>query len=97
MANADTPFGFRATGVMMGTQRFERDADDATAVFRGDMLNAMADGNVQPAAAGTPAPGTHLLDQLLAVVRLHLAAVRQDGVRLLFDELADVDKVVRVR
>lgn len=52
MANADTPFGFRATGHMKDLQPFNRDADEATAIFRGDMINAMADGNVQAAAAG---------------------------------------------
>jgi len=33
--------------------RFEVDASNSTAIFRGDMLNAEADGNVAPAAAGS--------------------------------------------
>lgn len=53
MANSDTPFGFKATGVMSGLQRFDVDASNGTAVFRGDMLNAEADGRCAPAAAGS--------------------------------------------
>lgn len=52
MANPDTPNGFAATGHMKDLQPFDRDSAEATAIFRGDMINAMADGNVQAAAAG---------------------------------------------
>ena len=52
MANSDTPYGFKPTGKMYGLEPFEVDASNATAFFRGDAVNAEADGNVGPAAAG---------------------------------------------
>lgn len=55
MANADTPFGFKATGVMYGLQPFDVDSSNSTAIFRGDMIMAEVDGNVAPATAGSTA------------------------------------------
>lgn len=53
MANVTTPYGFRATGIMYGTSPFSVDSSNATAFFRGDVVEAESDGNVAPAAAGS--------------------------------------------
>jgi len=55
MANRDTPFGFRATGVMCGLQGFETGTASATAVFRGDLITALTTGLVHASAAGDTA------------------------------------------
>ena len=44
-ANADTPHGFTATGVMYGLNPYAVDAGNL-AIFKGDMMSIEADGNV---------------------------------------------------
>ena len=44
-ANADTPHGFNATGVMYGLNAYPVDASNL-AIFKGDMMSLEADGNV---------------------------------------------------
>jgi len=45
-ANADTPHGFNATGVMYGLNAYSVDASNDLAVFKGDMMSLESDGNV---------------------------------------------------
>ena len=45
-ANADTPHGFNATGVMYGLNAYPVDASNDLAVFKGDMMSLEADGSV---------------------------------------------------
>ena len=52
MANADTPFGFKATGVMSGLQPFLTGTSSATAIFNGDLITALTAGTVHASAAG---------------------------------------------
>ena len=45
-ANADTPHGFNATGVMYGLNAYPVDASNDLAVFKGDMMSLEGDGSV---------------------------------------------------
>ena len=53
MANVTTPYGFRPVGIMYGLQPYSVDSSNATAIFRGDLIEGESDGNVAPAAAGS--------------------------------------------
>ncbi len=52
MANPAVEKGFQPTGVMYGTMPFSKDADQAVAVYRGDVMSMDDDGNAITATAG---------------------------------------------
>jgi hypothetical protein len=45
-ANADTPHGFNATGIMYGLNGYPVDSSNDLAVFKGDMMILEVDGNI---------------------------------------------------
>jgi hypothetical protein len=54
MANADTPHGFNATGVMYGLNQYAVDnTSGSTAIFKGDLLSMMSTGLVTSVPNGT--------------------------------------------
>lgn len=62
MANADNPHGFAPLLVNLGggrsvIQEFTKDVDETTAIFRNDLVNREADGNIAP--GGTPGTTTY--------------------------------------
>ena len=52
MANPAIEKGFQPTGVMYGTMPFSKDADQAVAVYGGDVMSMDDDGNCITATAG---------------------------------------------
>ena len=52
MANADRPNGFEPI-LLISSRPYNADAGDSTAVFINDVVEAEADGNISPAAAGS--------------------------------------------
>jgi len=69
-ANADTPHGATATGIIYGLNAYAVDSSNSTAFFRGDLVAMETDGNVIPSAASS----THVVGAVESVTSISTAA-----------------------